>query len=67
MKNSATQSWRTTLCGIGTATGLGLMGAPLIGWVNGDGRHSVMVAGWFCCVICALLQGIHSRDHKSKN
>jgi len=63
MKTHLTKSWRTTICGIGTATGLGIMGAPLIGWINGDHRHSVMVVGWCLCVTFAVLQGIVSRDH----
>lgn len=63
MKTFITKSWKTTLCGVGIATGLGLMGAPLIGWVNCDHRHAFMVCGWFICVGSALLLGIACRDH----
>ena len=69
MKSFFTRSWKTTLCGLGMGAGNFLVLAPVANirclgsWINGDARHSYMVAGVVVVVASCVLLGIVSRDH----
>lgn len=56
-------SWKTSLGGILTALGAGLLGANALGWMPPQWQARFMLAGWLLTILGPAITGVFARDN----
>jgi hypothetical protein len=56
-------SWKTTLGGSLTATGIALAMATQLEWATPAEKHWFLLAGFLCGIVGTFTTGLFARDH----